>query len=44
MEGLPDDVQRACERDFIAAAAALWQDGFIRLDGVTRVVVASAAP
>lgn len=43
MQGLPDDVQRAWERDFVAAAEPLRKDGFVRLGGVTRVVVASAA-
>jgi hypothetical protein len=42
-EGLSADVQRAWERDFIAATAPLRQSGFVRLGGVTRVVVAAAA-
>jgi ubiquinone/menaquinone biosynthesis C-methylase UbiE len=43
MEGLPEEVQRSWERDFVAAAAPLRKDGFVRLGGVTRLVVASAA-
>jgi ubiquinone/menaquinone biosynthesis C-methylase UbiE len=43
MEGLSQEVQRSWERDFVAAAAPLRKDGFVRLGGVTRLVVASAA-
>ena len=43
MQGLPEEVQRSWERDFVAAAAPLRKDGFVRLGGVTRLVVASAA-
>jgi SAM-dependent methyltransferase len=41
LEGLPDDVQRAWEEDLASAAEPLRKDGFIRLGGVTRIVVAS---
>jgi SAM-dependent methyltransferase len=44
LDGLPDDLQRAWERDFVAAAAPLRRDGAIRLGCVTRVVVASPSP
>ena len=46
MGGLSEEIQRAWERDFVAAAAPLRKDGFVRLGGVTRIVVASprAAP
>jgi hypothetical protein len=43
LEGLPQEVQRSWECDFVAAAAPLRKDGFVRLGGVTRIVVASAA-
>ncbi len=43
MQGLSEEVQRSWERDFVAAAAPLRKDGFVRLGGVTRLVVASAA-
>ncbi len=42
-EGLSEEIQRSWERDFVAAAAPLRKDGFVRLGGVTRLVVASAA-
>ena len=41
LDGLPEDVQRSWERDFAREAEALRTDGFIRLGGVTRIVVAS---
>ncbi|MFI5299915.1 MAG: class I SAM-dependent methyltransferase, partial [Polyangiales bacterium] len=39
---LPEPTQRAWERDLIEAAAPLRRDGFVRLGGVTRIVVATS--
>ncbi len=40
LDELPDDAQRAWEADMTREAEALRDDGFVRLGGVTRVVVA----
>lgn len=40
LEGLPEEMQAAWERDLVAAAP--WSDGVVRLGGVTRIVVATA--
>ena len=39
---LSAEIQAAWERDFIAAAEPLRRDGFVRLGGVTRIVVGRA--
>jgi len=46
LNGLPEATPRAWERDFGAAAAPLRRDRYVRLGGLTRVVVAEkpAAP
>jgi SAM-dependent methyltransferase len=41
LNDLPESAQRSWEEDFAREAEALRQDGFIRLDCVTRIVVAS---
>jgi ubiquinone/menaquinone biosynthesis C-methylase UbiE len=40
LEGLPDEIQRAWEKDLVSEAEPLRKHGFVRLGGVTRVVVA----
>lgn len=40
MNGLPEEIQRAWEAELVRAAEPLWQDGRVRLGGVTRIVVA----
>jgi len=41
LNDLPAEAQRAWEQDLVDAAEPLRTDGFIRLGGVTRIVVAS---
>jgi hypothetical protein len=40
---LPEQAQRSWEEDLAKEAEALRKDGFVRLGGVTRIVVASRA-
>lgn len=40
MNGLPEEIQRSWEAELVRAAEPLWQDGRVRLGGVTRLVVA----
>jgi ubiquinone/menaquinone biosynthesis C-methylase UbiE len=42
LNGLPGAIQQAWETDLVTEAEPLRKDGFIRLGGVTRLVVASA--
>lgn len=44
LEPLSEAIQEAWERDLVAAAEGLRKDGMIQIGGVTRVVVAKAAP
>ena len=43
LNDLPNEIQLAWENDLVRAAEPLRTDGLIRLGGVTRIVVASAA-
>lgn len=40
LSNLSEPLQRAWEEDFIGAAELLRRDGYIRLGGTTRIVVA----
>ena len=42
LEGLPEDIQAAWQRDLVEAAEPLRREGVIRLESVTRIVVASS--
>ena len=44
LEGLSDEIQSAWENDLLDQAESFRDDGYFRLGGVTRIVVASAAP
>lgn len=43
LNDLPEEIQRAWEADLLREAEPLRRDGFVRLGGVTRIVVATAA-
>lgn len=43
LKDLPEEIQQAWEADLVEEAESLRKDGFVRLGGVTRIVVASSA-
>jgi SAM-dependent methyltransferase len=43
LNGLPEEIQQAWEADLVKETEPLRKDGFVRLGGVTRIVVASSA-
>lgn len=43
LNDLPEEIQQAWEADLVKETEPLRKDGFVRLGGVTRVVVASSA-
>ena len=43
LKDLPEEIQQAWEADLVEEAEPLRKDGFVRLGGVTRIVVASSA-